>query len=93
MAQVTLHKYNGSAAIDAPLVMQAYETSLRARLRVLEPSWTEVVSLAQTHGLSAYDASYLQLALSLGLPLATLDKRLGRVADELGLRAAGATAP
>jgi predicted nucleic acid-binding protein len=43
--------------------------------------------LARENRLSAYDASYLQLALTLRVPLATLDKRLGQVAESLGVRA------
>lgn len=35
-----------------------------------------VVSLAERHSLSAYDAAYLALALTEGAPLATLDARL-----------------
>jgi predicted nucleic acid-binding protein len=34
--------------------------------------------LSREHGLTAYDAAYLDLALSSGLPLATLDKDLVR---------------
>ncbi len=37
---------------------------------------TEVVRLAQQHGLTIYDASYLELALRRKLPLATLDEGL-----------------
>ena len=33
-------------------------------------AWSDVLSLARTHGLSAYDAAYLELALRRGLPLA-----------------------
>ena len=36
-------------------------------------------------GLSAYDASYLELALSRGLPLATQDARLARAAEHSGV--------
>lgn len=37
---------------------------------------SEVMRLARQHELSVYDASYLDLALRAGVPLATLDKRL-----------------
>ena len=40
---------------------------------------------ARTHGLSAYDAAYLELALHRRYGLATLDARLGDLARRLGL--------
>jgi predicted nucleic acid-binding protein len=40
----------------------------------------EVMDLAAKHALSAYDASYLELAMRLGVPLATLDKPLEKAA-------------
>src|SRR5689334_2831032 len=43
---------------------------------VQPPSYDAVFSLAQQHGLTVYDAAYLDLATRNGLPLATLDKRL-----------------
>lgn len=42
----------------------------------------EIVSLAREHELSTYDASYLDLAMRLGLPLATLDTSLAKAARE-----------
>jgi predicted nucleic acid-binding protein len=44
-----------------------------------------VLSLARGHGLSAYDATYLELALRRGLPLATLDRRLRAAAEAAGV--------
>lgn len=38
--------------------------------------WEAIMPLAFKHGLSAYDAAYLELAIRLKLPLATLDKEL-----------------
>lgn len=40
-------------------------------------AWTTTVRLADRHGLSHCDASYLELALRLGLPLASLDTAPG----------------
>jgi predicted nucleic acid-binding protein len=40
--------------------------------------------LADRHGLTVYDSAYLELALRLRLPLATLDARLRRAATEAG---------
>lgn len=41
--------------------------------------------LGRQEGLAAYDAAYLELALRLGLPLATLDTRLGEAATRCGV--------
>lgn len=46
----------------------------------------EVLDLARSTGLTAYDASYLELAGRLGLPLATLDRRLASAAEECGVK-------
>ena len=40
-----------------------------------------VIVLGVATGLTAYDASYLWLARSLGVPLVTLDRKLGQVFD------------
>jgi predicted nucleic acid-binding protein len=47
--------------------------------------FTEVLSVAREHDLSAYDAAYLELALRQGLPLATLDTRLRHAARRAGV--------
>jgi predicted nucleic acid-binding protein len=46
---------------------------------------SSVMELARQYGLSAYDAAYLELALRLGQPLATLDERLRSAADRAGV--------
>ncbi|HET7036781.1 MAG TPA: type II toxin-antitoxin system VapC family toxin [Thermomicrobiaceae bacterium] len=48
-------------------------------------AWHAVLPLARDHGLTAYDASYLELALRSGLALATLDRRLIAAAAQLGI--------
>lgn len=44
-----------------------------------------VLTLARRHGLTVYDACYLDLALRRALPLATLDDALQRAARETGV--------
>ncbi len=47
-----------------------------------EPDEAAVLRIARTYRLSVYDASYLELAVRTGSPLATLDKALARAALE-----------
>lgn len=53
------------------------ETHLRA--------FSDTVNLGRTHGLSAYDAAYLELAMRRGLPLASLDEKLKSAAQTVGV--------
>jgi predicted nucleic acid-binding protein len=39
-------------------------------------AWGDTLNLARTHNLTVYDAAYLELAVRLGLPIATLDTQL-----------------
>ena len=48
-----------------------------------------VLDLAARHALSAYDASYLALAIRLALPLATTDDRLAAAARLEGVEVCG----
>ena len=48
-------------------------------------AFREIISLARTHNLSAYDAAYLKLALRHALPLATLDHKLREAARSAGV--------
>ena len=88
LAHVTVNKSARVSPEYGARILEGFAAALRLPIRLLEPDWAQVVQLAHAHGLSAYDASYLQIAVALNLPLATLDQRLGKVAEELGLRAA-----
>ncbi len=66
-------------------VAQAFAAALRVPMTIVEPAWPQVLYLARECGLSAYDASYLQIALALHIPLATLDRRLAAAAERLGV--------
>jgi predicted nucleic acid-binding protein len=50
---------------------------------------TDTLYLARRYGLSSYDASYLELSLRAGLPLATLDVDLAKAARRAGVKRFG----
>ena len=49
-------------------------------------SLSDTLHLARRYKLSSYDASYLELALRLGMPLATLDDDLQKAAKQAGVK-------
>lgn len=54
-------------------------------------AWATANLLAERHNLTLYDATYLELAQRLKLPLATLDKELRTAAKTLGVPLLGGT--
>jgi len=56
-------------------------------------AWSDTLSLARAHNLSAYDAAYLELAVRRGLPLASLDNKLRAAATAAGIVFYTPTAP
>ncbi len=48
-------------------------------------TWSRTLELADLHRLTVYDATYLELALRLSLPLATLDDDLRLAAQQEGV--------
>jgi predicted nucleic acid-binding protein len=61
----------------------AYSVFLEWSIRTMPVDHADVVSLAASTGLTAYDASYLWLARHLGCELVTLDRRLGLAASAI----------
>lgn len=61
--------------------------ALPVLVEMSEPArvFREILPLARRHGLSVYDATYLDLAARLGLPLATLDDNLAKAARKIGV--------
>lgn len=61
------------------------------KLRILldpetdEHAWGETRQLAIKHGLTVYDAAYLELAVRRGLPLASCDEALIAAAKKVGV--------
>lgn len=54
------------------------------RLATMQP-FDNTLLLARAHGLSSYDAAYLELALRKRIPLATLDNRMRHAATIAGV--------
>lgn len=50
-----------------------------------ERTMKDILGLARDHNLSSYDASYLDLAMKKGFPLATLDKNLRKAAKSVNV--------
>jgi predicted nucleic acid-binding protein len=48
-------------------------------------AWSDAIALARAHGLSTYDAAYLELAIRESLPLASLDDDLKAAAGAVGV--------
>ena len=71
---------------DWPLVRSSLE-ALPIEVDPVSTSrvWGPALELANGHGISVYDAMYLELAVRLRLPLATLDQGLGAAGRAAGL--------
>jgi len=61
------------------------DLSISTNELTLEHALQVVVNLAREQGLTAYDASYLDLAMREGLPLATQDDDLRAAAARVGV--------
>lgn len=72
------YRSNSEGFVDAVV-----EDFLRLVIHRRQPDVSHQWELVKTHGLSAYDAAYLQLAMDLKAPLATFDEQLARVASQV----------
>jgi predicted nucleic acid-binding protein len=89
-----------SAAERRGRISAAAQAAFLERLRLLPvaiehrpAAWLaqQILPLARTYHLSAYDAAYLELAIRERLPLATLDDDLRRAASAAGVALVGVT--
>jgi len=63
----------------------ALVSTLDIRVHHTTPTIERLLLLAGRHNISTYDAAYLDLAMQLGLPLATLDRDLAGAAELAGV--------
>jgi predicted nucleic acid-binding protein len=57
-------------------ILKALDLALRLEIQWVDVDLPAVVKLARGKGLTAYDASYLYVSSSLGIPLVTFDEKL-----------------
>jgi len=65
------------------------ELPIRLDLDSAAAAWTDTAALAERHQLTLYDASYLELAIRLGLPIGTLEEALRKAAQTLDVPVLG----
>ena len=58
---------------------------LRVDIRTSGYIFTRILQVARAQGLTTYDASYVELALRLDLPLASNDREMRDAAASLGI--------
>ena len=74
-----VNERRGRLDMAATVGILAHLEGLPIRLDI-EQDGDAVLALAREHGLTVYDAAYLELALRADAPLATLDQQLARAA-------------
>ncbi len=87
-ALLTATRRNRIRVDEWPLI-RASLAALPIEIDAVNPTrvWGASLALASAHQLSVYDSTYLELAVRLQLPLATLDGALRSAAQSLGLAA------
>jgi predicted nucleic acid-binding protein len=58
---------------------------IRVDAELATRAWPDIMQVARQYGLTSYDAAYLELALRLSLPLASLDRDLRGAAGAAGV--------
>jgi predicted nucleic acid-binding protein len=62
---------------------------IRTDVQAEPEAWSSALLIAELHGLTVYDAAYLEIAQRRNLPLATLDRKLRAAAQSEGVELLG----
>jgi len=85
------HRRRISRAESADFIARLQVLAIEADEEGPARAFSQILDLARDKRLTAYDAAYLELAMRLGVPLASKDRRLCRVAESLGITVLNAT--
>jgi predicted nucleic acid-binding protein len=78
-----------SAARTAEFIARVETLSIEVDQETPLRAFAEILALARGHGLTAYDAAYLELVMRSGVPLATKDLALAAGARSVGVEVVG----
>ncbi len=79
-------KYGLTEARSAEFIHALQQMHIHVDPKTCGHAMSDTLQLARRYNLSAYDASYLELALREGLPIATLDEALQKAAKKTGAK-------
>ncbi len=84
-----LHQLERRRKLKPETTAELFEAvdALRLQSDASPPGQRRLLDLARQYDLSIYDASYLELAIRMALPLATQDSALSAAATKAGLKA------
>jgi predicted nucleic acid-binding protein len=82
-------KFPQDVKTNAEFLQRLWALQIETDEEVSALCWSHIYPLAAQHRLTIYDATYLELALRLSLPLATLDKALIAAAAREGVKTFG----
>ena len=74
-----------SKGLTQAFLLDLAQLPVRLELSLAGITFERIQRLSRAHGLTAYDAAYLDLALDRNLPLATLDEDLIRACGDAGV--------
>ena len=83
LANIAVQKIRANPSQQAVL-WEGFEIAQSLDINLVDPALDDVVRLATDTGLTAYDASYLYVARSMGIELVTFDRRLRAAAAANG---------
>ena len=71
--------------IQQSTALRAFTLFKQVPVRLVAVNITQALKISARYGIYAYDAFYLEVAQRRSLPLLTLDKKMQRIAAEMGI--------